>query len=396
MGLFKNKEVEEKDKSSYEAFVEFILGKDGEVNYLYDVAEAHAIDIIARIIAGCELQVFENNGKIVKEVKNNLYWSLNVSPNENENGTSFLYKLMVKLLINRKALILVNGIRDNISLYVAKDFDTTNTILKAKIFKNIQLEDDENNLITLKQEYTIDNCIYFSLKNKFITTANSNFSKNLKTIMFAAQKAFTVNNFPKWRLKNSGGQPTIMDFKTKKPIEYDKYIEKITKGLLDEKESVVLLSEIFDLINLNEKTTKNFEDFSKIFKTISDTVAQKWNIPLDIFYGTKTEKSNGINDLVTLSLKLYFEMLEDGFNKTLVGKKSYLNGEYIKFNILSISHKDLIDKASGWDKLISNGFSFNQLSKFLGLPTINKKWANKHYITKNYANVEGGEEEDGN
>ena len=89
-------------------------------------------------------------------------------------------------------------------------------------------------------------------------------------------------------------------------------------------------------------------------------------------------------------------MLEDGFNKTLVGKKSYLNGEYIKFNILSISHKDLIDKASGWDKLISNGFSFNQLSKFLGLPTINQKWANKHYITKNYANVEGGEEEDGN
>ena len=98
MGLFKNKEVEEKDKSSYEAFIEFILGKDGEVNYLYDVAEAHAIDIIARTIAGCELQVFENNEKIVKEVKNNLYWSLNVSPNENENGTSFLYKLMVKLL----------------------------------------------------------------------------------------------------------------------------------------------------------------------------------------------------------------------------------------------------------------------------------------------------------
>lgn len=395
MGLFKKKEIEDNSKDSYEAFIEFILGKNGESNYLYDIAEAHAIDLIARMIATCEIQVFEKKDKEVEEVKNNLYWTLNISPNENENGTEFIYKLMIQLLINEKALILVNKIKDDICLYVAKDFNTTSTILHAKIFKNIQLEDDEGNLIYLDKKYTVENAIYFSLKNELKTKANQNFKENMKNIVFAAQKSFTSSNFPKWRLKNPGGQPTIIDSKTKKTIDYDKYIETITNGLLDEKESIILLSGIFDLINLNEKVTKTSEDFSKIFETISDTVAQKWDIPLDVFYGTKTEKSNGTNDLVTLSLKLYFEMLEDGLNKTLVGKDAYLKGEYIKFNILSINHKDLMDKASGWDKLISNGFSFNQLSKFLGLPPINEEWANKHYITKNYANVEGGEEKNG-
>ena len=151
-----------------------------------------------------------------------------------------------------------------------------------------------------------------------------------------------------------------------------------------------MLSELFDLENLNKDNTKSLSDFESVFKKIGDTVAQEWNIPLDIFYSSSTEKSNGTNDFITMGVDLYFELLEDGFNATLVGKEDFLKGEYIKFNRLNINHKDLIDKASGWDKLISNGFSFNQLSKFLGLPTINEKWADEHYITKNYANVKGG------
>ena len=144
--------------------------------------------------------------------------------------------------------------------------------------------------------------------------------------------------------------------------------------------------------NLNQNNSKNLTDFENVFIKIGDTVAQKWNIPLDIFYGSKTEKSTGTDDFITMCVDLYFELLEDGFNASLVGKKDYLNGEYVKFNRLNINHKDLIDKASGWDKLISNGFSFNQLCKFLGLPTINEDWADEHYITKNYANVKGGAE----
>ena len=263
------------------------------------------------------------------------------------------------------------------------------------MFTNVSLSDDEGNSLKLRKTYNIENSIYYSLQNSQFNTASESFKLNTSKILKAVQKSFIQANVGKWRLKNPGSQPTMLDSETKKPISYDEYKAKITEGLLSEDEAVVLLAEMFDLINLNKDNNKNLNDFESIVKRISDTVAQKWNIPLDVFYGSKTEKSTGTNDFITFAVDPYFEILEDGFNVSLVGKESILAGEYIKFNRLNINHKDLIDKASGWDKLISNGFSFNQLSEFLGLPTIDDDWANEHYITKNYANVKGGAEENG-
>ena len=184
----------------------------------------------------------------------------------------------------------------------------------------------------------------------------------------------------------------MMDAETKKEISYTDYKNKLTEGLFNDEDSIILLAEIFDLINLNKDVKKELSDYENIFTKIGNTVAQKWNIPLDVFYGNKTEKSTGTNDFITYGVDPYFELLEDGLNISLVGEDSYIEGEYIKINRLNISHKDLIDKASGWDKLISDGFSFNQLCELLGLPTINEEWANQHYITKNYANAKGGAE----
>ena len=280
-------------------------------------------------------------------------------------------------------------------LYVADSYDEDKNILKGKTFKNVVVSDDEENTLTLKKYYNSENSIYYSLKNKELITASESFKQNTGKILKATQRSFIQANVGKWRLKNPGSQPTMMDNETKKPISYEEYKKKITEGLFSEEDAVVLLAEIFELINLNKDNNKKLDEFENIFTRIGNTVAQKWNIPLDVFWGNKTEKSTGNNDFITFAVDPYFELLEDGFNVSLVGKKSILEGEYIKFNRLNINHKDLIDKASGWDKLISNGFSFNQLSEFLGLPAIDEDWANEHYITKNYANVKGGAEENG-
>lgn len=380
-----------------EEFLGVLFGKSDKSNYIYNIAEAHAVDIIARTIASCEIETFEKNKKTknIEANKGELYWILNISPNDYENGTSFIYKLMINLLVNKKALILINQYSKEIDLHIADDFDISKDIYNRKTFYNITVKDDEDNILNIRKSYNTDNAIYFSIKNNMYNNVSKEFKENTIKILRAAQKSFITNNVPKWRLANEGNQPKILDAETKQEISYEKYKEKLTEGLLNDEASVILLSKIFELSNLNEKGNKNLSDFELIAKRISDTVAQKWDIPLDIFYGIKSEKSNGNNDFITFSLKLYFEMLDDGFNKGLVGKNDFINGEYIKINRLNINHKDLIDKASGWDKLISNGFSFNQLSKFLGLPMINEDWANTHYITKNYANTnsEKGEED---
>ena len=384
--IFKN------SKGEYVSIFDVIFGKGNTENYIYTLAEAHAIDIIARTIAKCEIQTFEmKNGK-VQENKGDLYWTLNIKPNYIETGTKFIYKLVTKLLVDKTALVLINQLPNKNLLYVADSYNSNSMILSEKTFSNITVEDDEGNSINLKKTYNSENTIYYSLKNSKLKTASENFKINTAKLLTASQKSFIKSNTPKWRLKSPGQQPTLIDAETKKPISREDYKEKITEGLMSDEEAIVLLSEYFDLENLMQNNSKSLTDFEGIFKKIGDTVAQNWNIPLDIFYASKTEKSTGTDDFVTMALDVYFELLEDGFNGLLVGKQDYLKGEYIKFNRLNIKHRDLIDKASGWDKLISNGFSFNQLSKFLGLPTIDEDWANEHYITKNYANVKGGGE----
>ena len=384
--IFKNKEGE------IVSFFDYIKNDSGFENYIYTIAEAHAIDIIAKTIAKCEIQTFELVKNNIQKNKGDLYWTLNIQPNYNENGTAFIYKLVTRLLINNNALVLINEKLGINLLYVANSYTTNKDILKKKTFSDIILIDNEGNSMDMHKIYSSENSIYFSIDSTNLLKTSENFKNKTKNILKSVQKSFIRENTGKWKLGVQGNQPTLIDPETNKPVNYKDYKAKITEGLLDDEESIIMLSSLYNLENLNKEYNKTNSDYFNTAKNISDAVARKWNIPLEIFYGNKTDKSTSNEDFITFALDPYFELLEDGFNSTLVGKESYLKGEYVKFNRLNITHKDLIDKASGWDKLISNGFSFNQLSDMLGLPQINEEWANRHYITKNYANAEGGEE----
>ena len=384
--LFKN------SKGEFFNIIDVLLGDGENNNYIYTLAEAHAIDIIAKTISKCEIQTFESKDNKVEETKSDLYWTLNIQPNFNESGTSFIYKLITQLLVEKRALVVINKTPKTNFLYVADDFNANSKILVGKTFTNIKISDNEGNSIILEKPYNTENSIYYSIKNTKLATASESFKSKSAKILKTTQNAFIKSNTPKWRLKFPGQQPTMLDPKTNQPITYDEYKKKVTDGIFSEEEAIILLSEIFDLVNLNKDSNKDLAEFSTIVKQIGDSVSQKWNIPLDIFYGSKTEKSTGTNDFITFAVDPYFELLEDGFNSSLVGKESYLKGEYVMFNRFSLQHKDIFDSANGIDKLIGDGFSRNEINKFLKLPKINEDWANEHNLTKNYGKMEGGAE----
>lgn len=381
--IFKN------DKGEYVNILEVLFGKNDLENYIYTIAEAHAIDLIASTIAKTEIQTFEMKKNKIEENRGNLYWTLNIQPNFNENGTSFLYRLVCKLLIDGSALVLING-SNNEYLYVADEFNISDKVLKEKVFTDIMISDTEGNSISVTKKYTTDNTIYFCLNNNLLKTAGEDFKRNTGKILKATQGSFIKANTGKWKLKKPGGQPMLMDAETGQQLDLKDYKERITDGLFKEDDAVVLLSEMFDLTNLNENNQKNLTDFENTFLRISKTVAQKWKIPLDVFFGDFTDKSNGTNNFITFAVDLYYELIEDGFNISLVGKQSYLKGEYVKFDRSTIFHRDVLDCGTGIDKLTANKFSRNEINKFLRLPYIDEDWANEHALTKNYENVKGG------
>ncbi|MBO5348984.1 MAG: phage portal protein [Clostridia bacterium] len=384
--IFKNSNGE------YIDIFDVLLGQGNAENYIYTMAEAKAINLIAKTIAKTELLVFSKNEKSekIENVKNDIYYMLNIQPNYNENGTEFLYKLALKLLIDKEALILINKLKSRKFLYVADTFTASNDILHSKTFKDITLSDKLGNSIRITKEYNQENAIYIALKNKDLTAAEENFKKRMGKLLKTVETKYKRANTSKWRLKKPGGQPTLMDYETGKEISYEEYTKKITDGLLSDEEAIILLAEAFDLINLNKDSKESLSDYKELIKNIGDSVASNYSIPLDLFYGTKTEKSTANDDFISFSVDFYYNGIEDGLNSVLVGQKCYCEGERIQFNKYSIFHKDIMDSASGIDKLISSTFSRNEINEFLNLPYIDEDWANKHNLTKNYGNVKGG------
>ena len=387
--LFKNSDGE------FVSVIDALFGKDNFENYIYTLAEAHAIDLIAKTISKCEIQTFEMKNNKIVENRGELYWTLNLQPNYNENGTRFMYKLATKLLTKGNALVIINKKAKNNLLYVADTYEASNDILYGKTFKNATVIDDEGNSLPINKTYNQNNSIYYSLVNTELIRASESFKNNISKVIKSAQKSFIRANTDRWQIKFPGEQPTMIDPKTNKPITYDAYKEKLVEGLFSEKDAIVLLAQMFELVNLNKDTNKNLTDFETIFVRTSNSVAQKWNIPLDIFFGNKTEKSTGNSDFITFAVDIYFELIEDGLNVSLVGKEDFLKGEYVQFNRTNIVHKDVLDCGTGIDKLTANRFSRNEINKLLRLPQIDEDWANEHALTKNYENTKGGAEEDG-
>ena len=187
----------------------------------------------------------------------------------------------------------------------------------------------------------------------------------------------------------------MIDAETGEQVTYEKYKEKITAGLFDEEESVLLLSEIFDLYLLNKDKNKDLSDHEKEVKEIGDKVAMMFDIPTDVFYGNKTEKSNGNNDFITFACNPIMKSIEDTYNGGLIDEEDFIKGEQIRFNRFCMQHLDITSLGTSLDKLTSIGFSFNQLCRILNLPEVDEDWANEHHVTKNYADVKGGAKEDG-
>ncbi len=375
----------------------FENNNESKEDFLQLLATAHAIDLIAKMIAKTEILVYrkDKKDKKIKETVDSIYYRLNLKPNYNENGTTFLYKLACRLILDQEALVIMQGPEKIPFLYVADSFNTTERILYPKGYKDITLSDSKGNTISLDKEYGADDVLYFSFYNSKIREATQKFKEGIGNLLKVALKSYKRKNVDKWRMKYPGRQPKILDPETGEELSNEKYKNKITDGLLTDEDVILLLSESFNLENLNKDRKQDASDIEKIYDLVNKETAMTFNIPLDIFCGTKTEKSTGTNDFITFAVDPVLENIEDGLNIGFIEEKDYIAGERIMFNRFNMQHKDVLDASTSIDKLTGARFSRNEINKFLRLPKIDEKWADEHGMTKNYGSIEGGEDENG-
>lgn len=391
MSIFKKKIIKTKD--GLQDFIDLLIAAKSQQLKVKAHAIEHAIDLISKTISKSEIMVYRQDvDNKIKPLKNDEYYVLNIQPNDNEQGTSFFYNVLNKYLHDEEALI----INFNSKLYLADNFNISHDLLMPKTYSNVQISDSHGNTMIFKKVFSANEVIHLDLKNSNIQETLNDYYSELGKLIGVASTHYKLTNSHKFRLKKSGGQPKLMDPETNKQLDYTEYKKRLTKGLFDEEDSVILLSEVFGLEKISFGDVAKSDEWDKLEKKWSDKVATAFNIPLDIFNGNKTDKSTSTNDFITFGVLPHLQILEDGLNAKIIGKTDYLKGECIKINRLNMKHFDILESANSMDKLFADGFSHNEILSVLGMEPLDEEWASKHFITKNYQNADlamkGGDE----
>ena len=97
------------------------------------LAKHKAIGMIAKAIAQSEIVVTDGHQRITDDV----YFRLNVRPNDNQTGTDFWYRVVAKLLEDGDALIV--RVPESGKYYLATAYTTDNYVMFGKTYRNVTM-----------------------------------------------------------------------------------------------------------------------------------------------------------------------------------------------------------------------------------------------------------------
>lgn len=344
-----------------------------------------AIGMIAHAIAKSEFIVQGKNERL----RNELYWSLNVKPNPNETATEFWIEVIQRLLKNSECLICISGKK----FYIADSFQVNNSVMLNQIYSNITITANGESL-QLNNTYTSDEVIHLKAKNKKIRAYMETVMKMHDDVVSAMEAAIKISKTPKFMLKIAGAMPVIRTLRadgTEQTLTVDEFKKNIKNLLESENIEILQASNGLEISQLKIDTAVTSEDVVKISKEIFEECAFAFDIPKTVFTGEITEKADSTNEFITYAVGWVAEILNDAMNATLVGKESFLSGEYIWIDLSGFKHRDLVESANYLDKLRSIGFSLDEIRQAIGWEPLNTPFSQERVITKNYTNDLGSE-----
>lgn len=345
--------------------------------YFKELGLQIAISYIANTISKCEFKVYENG----EEVKNELYYMLNVNPNPNQNSSQFLNALVTRYY--RKGEVLVYpDIRKN-RLYVADGFSKEEKPLSENIFSNISIENE-----TLTRKYKASDVFYFRLDDVQIKRLIDGAFEQYSTVMQAAIEGFIRRNGKKYKLildQYKAGDPEFQKI-------YNDYLKKQLETFVNASNAVYPQFKNQDLQEFDKSAAVNYggsADVIAIRKEMFDVIAQAFKIPLSMMYGNITNINDMINMFLTFTIDPLADMLGEEITRKMFPFKDWKKGNYVKVDTSCIKHVDILDAAHAISEAISSGaVVIDEMRTRLDMKPYGDEFGQMRFITRNYATLE--------
>ncbi|MCT8978661.1 phage portal protein [Clostridium sp. CX1] len=345
-------------------------------------AISSAVNLISSAVSKCEFKTYLNG----KELKGDEYYLWNVEPNKNQNSSQFIQELVSKLLYNNECLVIeVNG-----QLIVADSFYQNEYATLENSFVNVA-----KGTMSFNKTFRMSEVLYFKLGNDDIRVLLSNLLKGYNSLL----------NMAIGKYRRSGGRKGILDIDstaTGNP-EYQKRFDDLMnnrfKKYFEAENAVLPLHKGFNYEEQNgegsKKSTSEMVDISSITKEAFERVAQAFRMPPALLRGDIADIGKLTDNFLTFCIDPIVDMISEEANRKRFGKNAFLKGSYLKVDTTCIKHSDIFSISEAFDKLVaSGGYSIDELRIKVGDTPLNMPWSRKHWMTKNYQDIEnlkGGE-----
>ena len=327
------------------------------------------VSYIANALSKCEIKTFK--GGI--EVRDKLYYLLNVSPNPNENSSQFINKFVENYYYNGGALIVPH----NDMLYCADSFDIDDANpLKEYIYQNVVFGTTQ-----VRKRYKSSEVFHMKLDNKNVKQLVDMLYSQYGELIALAIQSFKRTNGKKYKLileQYRAGDTAFNDV-------FEKVLKNQLKTFIENDNSVYPQFKGTQLEEFSTATPSNSNDIIALRKEIFDTTAQALKIPLPMMYGNITN----MNEIVKVFLSFCIDPLADMASEELTRKyysyEEWKSGDFVTIDTTCINHVDILEVADKVEKLVGCGVAnLDDMRKVIGWQPLGTKFSTSYFLTKNF------------
>lgn len=351
-----------------------VIGKKELTNLAYkELAISTCINLIANAISQCTARTYENNIEIFGQE----HYILNVRPNINESSTMLWHKAIEKMVHNGEAIIVnING-----CLFVADSYVVNEYPIKGNIYESVVIGN-----LSLNKKFNQGEVIVLKLNNTNIKRLIDGLYSSYEEMLNLCTEKYKQDNQQKYVLELDNLKVGDKGFN-------DKYREAMQEQLgefLNSQNAVLPLFKGQTLTDVSKTSSASSNDFQSLIENLFKTVAQSFNIPLDLLFGKTDNIEKVTKQFLTFTIEPIASMISEELSAKLYdGFVGFQKGNYVRLDTSDIQHISILEMATAIDKLISSGaYTINEVRALTGYNKINEEFGDKHFITKNYSTMD--------
>lgn len=335
---------------------------------------------LGRTISQSEFKVKNGN----EYIKDELYFRLNVRPNKNMTASTFWQTLILKLIYDNECLIIQ---ADDGDLLLADSFTHNEYAVYEDSFSNVVVKGFE-----FKRSYKQSEVIHLRYTNEKLSKLIDGLFKDYGELfgrILNAQKR-------KGQIRGTIDMDMLAAKSKEHQAKLQEFISNMYKAIEEKDVALIPQQPGFKLTETTGGSSSNqsVEEINKVTNGFLDQVALAIGIPKSLLHGDMADVEKQTKNYMMYTVRPLLKKIRDEANAKFFTKKEYLSGKEIE--VKSVLFNSVFDLATSIDKLISSGaFTANEIRMEVGYEKSDDPKLDKHFITKNYQEIEsseGGEE----